>query len=64
MARLFEGRSAREQRAILAALERGGAALYRAIAAQEPDPAVRDGLLAAAAREEENAEFLDEHGGA
>jgi hypothetical protein len=64
MARLFEGRSTKEQRAILAALERAGAAVYRAIAAQEPDSAVRDGLLAAAAREVENAEFLDEHGGA
>jgi hypothetical protein len=64
MGRLFEGRSTNEQRAILAALERAGAAVYRSIAAQEPDSAVRDGLLAAAAREVENADFLDQHGGA
>lgn len=57
--KLFEGRSADEQRALLATLERGGAAIYRAWAAAEADPARRDALLAAADREEANAAILE-----
>jgi uncharacterized protein (TIGR00369 family) len=56
---LFDGKSVAEQKALLAQLERGGAAIYRSFAASESDPAVRDALLAAAAREEENAEVLE-----
>lgn len=59
LARLFEGKSREDQKALLAALERSGAAVYRALAADEPDATLRDGLLAAAAREEENAVFLE-----
>lgn len=56
---LFGGKSTSEQMALLAELERGGAALYRAFAQDEEDTAARDILLAAAAREEENAEVLE-----
>ena len=56
---LFGGKSTSEQMALLAELERGGAALYRAFAQDETDAAARDVLLAAAAREEENAEVLE-----
>jgi uncharacterized protein (TIGR00369 family) len=56
---LFEGKSLAEQKALLAQLERGGAALYRAMAADEQDAARRDELLLAARREEENAEVLE-----
>jgi len=59
MAGLFAGRTPDEQRALLAELERGGAALYRALAEAEADAARRDTLLAAAEREEENARALD-----
>ncbi len=59
LAGLFEGLSAGEQKALLARLERAGAALYRAFAAQESDPAKREELLAAAEREEENALVLE-----
>ncbi len=59
MAALFGGKSTSEQMALLAELERGGAALYRAFAQDEKDAAARDVLLAAAAREEENAEVLE-----
>lgn len=58
MAKLFEGKSLTEQKALLATLERGGAALYHAFACDETDPQTRAALLAAAAREEENADFL------
>jgi hypothetical protein len=48
-----------EQMALLAALERAGAAVYRALAAEEPDATRAGELLAAAAREEQNAEVLE-----
>lgn len=59
MAALFQGKSVSQQKALLAELERGGAALYRAFAQDEQDEAAREALLAAAAREEENAEVLE-----
>jgi hypothetical protein len=59
MAALFPGRSREEQKALLAALERAGAAVYRALAAEEPDAAAKAELLACADREEQNAESLD-----
>ena len=59
MAGLFEGRSREESKQLLAALERAGAAVYHSLAGEEEDPSVRDGLLLAAAKEEENAEFLE-----
>ena len=43
----------------VAALERGGAAMYRAWAADESDEVFREALLEAARREEENAEVLE-----
>jgi uncharacterized protein (TIGR00369 family) len=58
---LFDGKTADEQRALLAQLERGGAAIYRAMAAAEPDQGDRAALLSAAEREEENAELLERH---
>ena len=58
IAGLFVGKSLTEQKALLAQLERGGAALYRAWAADESDAKVREALLAAAEREEENARVL------
>lgn len=58
---LFAGKTLPEQKALLATLERAGAAVYRGFAQQEPDAVVRDALLAAAAREEENAEVLEEN---
>ena len=60
MASLFQGKSVPEQKALLAMLERGGAAVYRALAAQETDPATKDALLTAAVKEEENAETLEQ----
>ncbi len=59
LAALFEGKALPEQKALLAQLERSGAALYRAFAAEEPDATAREALLAAAVREEENAEVLE-----
>jgi hypothetical protein len=59
LAKLFEGKSPDEQKALLAALERSGAAVYRALADGERDPAVREGLLASAVREEQNAQVLE-----
>lgn len=56
---LFAGKSLPEQKALLATLERAGAATYRAMAQQEPDPANKEALLAAAIKEEENAETLE-----
>jgi hypothetical protein len=56
---LFQGKSVEDQKQLLAALERAGAAIYRALAAGETDASARDGLLAAAGREEQNADFLD-----
>ncbi len=59
MAALFQGRSREEIMQLLAALERSGAAVYRSLADDEADPSAREGLLLAAAREEENATFLE-----
>ena len=59
MAALFEGKSSGEQKALLAILERSGAALYRALAANETDAATKEALLQAAEREEENARTLE-----
>jgi uncharacterized protein (TIGR00369 family) len=56
---LFVGKSLDEQKALLATLERAGAATYRAMAQQEPDAAKKEALLAAAIKEEENAETLE-----
>jgi hypothetical protein len=62
MARLFEGKTVAEQKALLAALERAGAAVYRSMAANEPDPSVKAELLGAAEREEQNAKVLERGG--
>lgn len=56
---LFEGKSTNERKALLAQLERGGAAVYRALAADEADGAFRDELHAAADREDQNAGVLE-----
>ena len=56
---LFAGKTLAEQKAILAQLERSGAALYRAFAAQEPDEAKKAELLKAADKEVENAVTLE-----
>jgi uncharacterized protein (TIGR00369 family) len=56
---LFAGKTPEEQKALLAQLERGGAAVYRALAEQERDVAARQELIDAAAKEEENAETLE-----
>jgi uncharacterized protein (TIGR00369 family) len=58
MASLFAGKSIAEQEELLEMLERAGAGLYRQLAANEADPAVREELLRAAEREEANAEAL------
>jgi uncharacterized protein (TIGR00369 family) len=55
---LFEGKTLDEQKALIAQLERAGAALYRSFAESETDAAAREAMLAAARREEENAETL------
>ncbi|MGH6692429.1 MAG: hotdog fold thioesterase, partial [Gammaproteobacteria bacterium] len=62
MAKLFDGKTAAEQRALLAVLERAGAAIYRSWAEKEEDPKHREELLAAARREEENAQTLERGG--
>lgn len=59
MGKLFQERTPAEQKALLAALERSGAAVYRALAANEPDAALAKELLAAAEREEQNAAVLE-----
>lgn len=56
---LFAGESADDQKALLATLERAGAALYRTFAANETDADARGALLRAAEREEENARTLE-----
>jgi 1,4-dihydroxy-2-naphthoyl-CoA hydrolase len=60
LASLFTGKSTDEQKALLASLERSGAAVYRALAERETDATARAALLAAAEREEENAGVLDD----
>ncbi len=59
MASLFQGKSAEEQKALIAQLERGGAALYRALAQSEQDAAARQAFHEAAREAEENAELLE-----
>jgi hypothetical protein len=59
MQQLFAEKSVAEQQALLATLERAGAALYRGWADSEHDPKRKAALLAAAAREEENARVLE-----
>jgi len=59
LAKLFEGKSREEQKALLAALERAGAGVYRALAANEPDAGVAKELLTCAEREEQNATALE-----
>ena len=59
MAKLFDGKNAAEQQALLATLERAGAGIYRAWAEKEEDPKRREALLAAARREDENAQTLE-----
>jgi uncharacterized protein (TIGR00369 family) len=59
LAALFQGKSLAEQKALLAQLERAGAALYRGFAQSEGDAAAKQALLTAARREEENAEVLE-----
>jgi uncharacterized protein (TIGR00369 family) len=59
MAKLFDGKAPAEQQALLAVLERAGAGIYRAWAEKETDPKRRAELLAAARREEENAQTLE-----
>ena len=59
LAALFAEQPESEQKALLATLERAGASLYRAWAATEPDLAMKDALLLAAEREEENARTLE-----
>jgi len=56
---LFGEKSLDEQKSLLATLERAGAGLYRAFAASESHAAMKEALLAAAAREEENARTLE-----
>ena len=60
LAALFQGKSLEQQKALLAQLERAGAALYRGFAQSETDAAAKEALLVAARREEENAEVLEE----
>ncbi len=59
LAKLFAGKTVEEQKSLLAQLERAGAAMYRSFAEAETDPVKKEALLAAAAREEENADVLE-----
>jgi uncharacterized protein (TIGR00369 family) len=59
MAGLFQGLDLAGQKALLAQLERGGAQVYRSMAADETDPLRKQALLDAARKEEENAETLE-----
>lgn len=56
---LFEGKDVAERKALLAALERGGAQIYEWLAAQENDLVERERLLEGARREIANAELLE-----
>lgn len=58
MASLFEDKSRLDQMALLARLEQNGASLYRVWADSEGNAKAREALLAAAAREEDNARLL------
>ena len=59
LAALFQGKSTADQKALLAELERSGAAVYRVLAQSETDAAAKEALLEAARKEEENAEVLE-----
>ena len=59
LAKLFAGKTVEEQKELLAQLERAGAVMYRSFAEIETDPTKKEALLAAAAREEENADLLE-----
>jgi 1,4-dihydroxy-2-naphthoyl-CoA hydrolase len=61
LAALFAEKPVDDQKALLATLERAGAGLYRAWAASEADATVKEALLAAADREEENARTLEDN---
>ena len=63
LAGLFAGKTVEEQKALLAQLERAGAAMYRSFAEAEPGPAKKEALLAAARKEEENADLLEGQAG-
>lgn len=60
IAKFFQGKSIAEQKELLAKLEHSGAAVYRMLAAQEPDEARKKALLEAADREVENAKTLED----
>jgi uncharacterized protein (TIGR00369 family) len=60
LAAQFADKSPAEQKELLARLERSGAAVYRALAKAESDAAARAELLAAAEREEQNAQVLED----
>jgi 1,4-dihydroxy-2-naphthoyl-CoA hydrolase len=59
LAAIIAGTSPAEQKRLLATVERDCAALYRQLAAAEPDPTARDRLLAAAARHEAGASVFE-----
>ena len=59
LAEMFADKPRDQQKELLARLERAGAATYRALADGEHDAAAKEALLAAALREEENAEVLE-----
>ncbi|MCH8949041.1 MAG: hypothetical protein IIB87_01530 [Chloroflexi bacterium] len=63
LAGLFAGKTVAEQKSLLAQLERAGAVMYRSFAEAETDPAKKEALLAAARKEEENAEVLEGQAG-
>ena len=58
MASLFVGLDRHQQMSLLGRLESAGAAIYRALAADENNAKAREALLKAAAREEENGGLL------
>lgn len=59
LAAMFADKPRDQQKELLARLERAGAATYRALADGEHDAAAKEALLAAARREEQNAELLE-----
>lgn len=63
LAELFRDQPPARIRALLARLERAGAALYEGLAAAESDPARRQALVEAAGREIANAELLEDDAG-
>jgi uncharacterized protein (TIGR00369 family) len=59
LAGLFAAGETLDHQGLLATLERSGGALYRAWAEKETDARAREALLAAAEREDQNAEVLE-----